>query len=205
MRKLILALALVALPAAAHAEWKRITRQESKVLLAAPLLDNGQEVYEYAGWSAQGGHESSYAAIVPRAGMYPRMQVYVDRLASLRYWKYGNDLDEKWLKQAFAFLKDKPIRITSAAPPSGRYLRIVRFAVDQASCASFEMRRLEDTGSVMSEDDRNSISALYCAPAGTPLGDELVQQATEGVYLRIDNKVERALKGVAKPVPPHLM
>jgi hypothetical protein len=205
MRRLILALVLSALPMAAHAEWKKVTRQESKLLLDAPLLENGQEVYEYGGWSAQGQFESSYAAVVPASGVYPRMQVYLARLASLNYWRSGNELDEKWLKHAFGFLKDRPVEITAAAPRPGPYLRILRFMVDRTTCAAFEMRRLEDAGSVMSESDRNSISALYCAPTGMPLDNDLLHQATEGVYVRTGSTVERVLKGVSRPVPARLM
>ena len=205
MQRLILALVLSALPWAANAEWKKVTRQESKLLLDAPMLEKGQEVYEYGGWSAQGQFESSYAAIVPASGVYPRMQVYLARLASLTYWRSGNDLDEKWLRYAFGFLKDRSIEITTAAPRPGPYLRVVRFLVDRTTCAAFEMRRLEDTGSVMSESDRNSISALYCAPAGMVLDDDLVHQAAEGVYVRTGASVERVLKGVSRPVPAKLM
>jgi hypothetical protein len=205
MRRLILVLALSVVPVVAQAEWKKVTRQESKVLLAAPLLENGRELYEYAGWSAQGGHESSYAAIVPTKGAYPRMQVYLRRMSSLHYWKYGSDLDEKWLMQTFPFFKDKTITITAAAPMSGPYLRAVRFAVDRTNCAAFELRRTGDIGAIMAEEDRISISGLYCPPPGTPLSDELLQQATEGVYVRTDSGVQRALKGVARPVPASLM
>jgi hypothetical protein len=205
MRRLIVALTLVALPSAAHAEWKKVTRQDSKLLLAAPLLENGREVYEYGGWTAQGGHESSYAAIVPATGAYPRMQVYLYRLASQSYWKIGSDLDEKWLKGSFPFLKDKTVQITAPAPGSGRYLRVMRFAIGGTSCAAFEMRHLDPTGSAKTDEYRNSVSGLYCASPDTALTDELVQQATEGVYVRIDNKVERVLQGVAKPLPARLM
>jgi len=58
MWRLIVALALIGLPVAAHAEWKAVTRQQSKLLLEAPLLENGREVYRYGGWDATGGYES---------------------------------------------------------------------------------------------------------------------------------------------------
>lgn len=205
MRRLIVALALIGLPGVAHAEFKKVTRQESKVLLEAPLLQNGREIYEYGGWSASGGHESSYAAVVPASGVYPRMQVYVETLASLHHWKYGNDLDEKWLRKAFPFLKDKPIQVTAPAPQPGPHLRVVRFTVGGANCAGFEMRTIDTMGAIGSNEDRNSISGFYCAPVGTALTDDLVKQATEGVYMRSDNGVERAVKGVSRPVPANLL
>ena len=43
MWRLIVALALIGLPVAAHAEWKTVTRQQSKLLLEAPLLENGRK------------------------------------------------------------------------------------------------------------------------------------------------------------------
>ncbi len=205
MRHLIVALALIGLPVVAHAELKKVTRQESKVLLAAPLLESGREIYEYGGWSASGGSESSYAAIVPTSGAYPRMQVYVEALAPLHHWKYGNALDEAWLRKAFPFLKDKPIQITARAPQPGAHLRVVRFTVGGANCAGFEMRTIDTIGAISSGEDRNSISGFYCAPLGTALTDELVKQATEGVYMRGDSGVERVVKGVSRPVPANLL
>ena len=206
MRRLIIALALIGLPFVAHAEFKKVTRQESKLLLVPPLIENGREVYQYGGWNASGGYESSFAAILPaKGGSYPQMQVYFQRLAALHEWSRAVDLDEKWLKQYFSFLKDKTIRITVPAPSMNRYLRVVRFAVEQSECAAFDMRQLDDHNNYKSDTDRNAISALYCAPAGVPLTDDLVRQATEGIYLRGGNGVERMLKGVARPVPANLM
>lgn len=201
MWRLIAALALIGLPMAAHAEWKTVTRQESKLLLEAPLLENGREVYRYGGWDASGGYEASFAAILSAKGPYPLMQVYFQRLAQLHQWARGADLDEKWLRQYFSFLKDKPIRITAPAPHVTHYLRVVRFAVDQSECAGFDIRQLNDAHSIKSDTDRNSVYALYCAPAGVALTDDLVRQATEGIYWRSDSGVERVLQGVARPVP----
>ena len=204
MRRLVLVLALVGLPVVAHAEWKKVTRQESKLLLVAPLLENGREIYQYGGWDASGGYESSFAAILSAKGAYPQMQVYLHRMAALHQWGSGSALDEKWLKRSFSFLKDKTIHITAAAPQPGRYLRVVRLAVDQSDCAGFEMRQLDINNSIKSDSERNSVSGLYCAPAGVPLTDDLVRQATEGIYVRGDNGVERLLQGVARPVPATL-
>jgi hypothetical protein len=204
MRKLMLALALIGLPVVAHAEWKTVTRQESKVLLEAPMLEHGREVYRYGGWNASGGYEASFAAILSAKGPYPLMEVYFQRLAQLHQWAGGAELDEKWLKQYFSFLKDKAIRITVPAPHVTRYVRVVRFAVDQSECAGFDIRQLNDANSIKSDTDRNSVYGLYCAPAGVPLTDDLVRQATEGIYWRNDSVVERLLQGANRPVPASL-
>lgn len=201
MWRLIVTLALVGLPLAAHAEWKTVTRQQSKLLLEAPLLENGREVYRYGGWDASGGYEASFAAILSAKGPYPLMEVYFQRLAQLHQWARGADLDETWLKHYFSFLKDKTIRITVPAPRVTHYVRVVRFAVDQSECAGFDIRQLDDANSIKSDIDRNSVYALYCAPPGVPLTDDLVRQATEGIYWRSDSGVERLLQGVARPVP----
>jgi hypothetical protein len=205
MRRLIIALVLIGLPFVAHAEFKKVTRQDSKVLIDAPLLENGREIYQYAGWDASGGYESSFAAILSANGPYPLMQVYLQRLAQLHQWARGADLDEKWLKQYFSFLRDKTIRITVPAPRVTHYVRVVRFAVDQSECAGFDIRQLNDANSIKSDTDRNSVYGLYCAPAGVPLTDDLVKQATEGIYWRSGSGVERVLQGVARSVPAHLM
>ena len=83
MWRLIVGLALIGLPVIAHAEFKKVMRQESKLLLAPPLLENGREIYQYGGWNASGGYESSFAAILPaKGGAYPQMQVYSSALPS---------------------------------------------------------------------------------------------------------------------------
>lgn len=205
MRRLIVALALIGLPVVAHAEFKKVTRQESKVLLAAPLLASGREIYQYGGWSASGGSESSYAAIVPASGLYPRMQVYVETLASLHHWKYGNALDEKWLRTAFPFLKDKPIQITAPAPQPGPHLRVVRFTVGGANCAAFEMRTIDRMGAISSNEDRNSTSGFLLRAVGKGV-DRRPGEAGDRRRLRArDSGVERAMKDVAKPIPASLL
>jgi hypothetical protein len=205
MLRLIIVLALIGLPVIAHAEWKNVTRQEAKVLLAPPLLENGREIYRYGGWDASGGYEASFAAILSATGAYPLMQVYFQRLAQLHQWSRGADLDEKWLKHYFSFLRDKTIRITAAPPRTANYVRVVRFAIDQSECAGFDIRQLNDANSIKSDTDRNSVYGLYCAPAGVPLTDDLVRQATESVYWRSNSGVERVLQGVSRPVPARLM
>jgi hypothetical protein len=201
MWRLIAALALIGLPVVAHAEWKAVTRRQSKLLIEAPLLGNGREVYRYAGWDPSGGAETSFAAILSAKGGYPLMEVYLRRLAQLHQWSRAPDLDESWLKRQFSFLKDKTIRITAPAPRVTHYVRIVRFAVDPSECAAFDIRQVDDANSIKSDIDRNGVSGLYCAPAGIPLTDDLVRQATEGIYWRSDSGVERVLQGVARPVP----
>ncbi len=67
------------------------------------------------------------------------------------------------------------------------------------------MRVVDAVGGVNSDEARNSISGFYCAPIGMTLTDDLVRQATEGVYVRGDNGVQRAVKGVSRPVPANLL
>ena len=79
-------LALVGLPGVAHAEWKKVSRQELKLLLAAPLLENGRESYQYGGWDASGGDQSCWTPrSCPQRARHV-MQVYFNRLAALHQW-----------------------------------------------------------------------------------------------------------------------
>ena len=59
------------LPVVAHAEFKKISQQESKLLLMASLIENGPKVYQYGGWNASGR---------PLKGIYWRSDTGVERL-----------------------------------------------------------------------------------------------------------------------------
>jgi hypothetical protein len=169
------------------------------------MLENGREVFQDYGWNANASMRTAYAAVVPAAGSYPRMQVYLEQGAPLSYWKTGSSLDAAWTKARFPFFKDKDVQISAAAPGFGPYQRSARFTVEGANCAAFELRHLGPTGSAKTDDYLDSVSGFYCAPLGTALTDALLQQALESIYVRHNGKVERLVKGVSRPVPAHLM
>ena len=147
---------------------------------------------------------TAYAALVPTAGTYPRMQVYWHQAAPLTYWKLGSTLDAAWIKGRVPFFKEKDVQVTEAAGSASPYLRQTRFSVGEARCVAFEMRVTGNpVGSVIPEE-RESVSGIYCPPIGTPLTDALVAQATEGIYVLRDGKIERALRGIETPIPAHI-
>jgi hypothetical protein len=198
-----LAFLLISLVAsgAAHAEFKKVARADSKLLLSMPYLDGGRQVFNDGGWSSTQKTNTAYAALVPQKGVYPRAQVYWDRAAPQHYWKVGSSLDTTWIKQRVPFFKDKSVQIDSAAPNSDALLRVTRFSVDTASCVAFEMRQTFTGVGDSLPNALDSFSGIYCPPVGTPLTDELVQQVTEGIFVRRDGRIERALPNVNKPLP----
>ena len=206
MRFISLLLSAIVFSSSAHAEWKKVSRVESQVLLVMPYLESGREVFEDAGWSSNMRVRSAYAAVISTNGPYPRAQVVLEQAAQLVYWKFGSDLDADWIKKLFPFFKDKDVRITSAAPQSDAFLRLSRFSVGATDCVAFEMRQASNpSGHATNPDARASISGVYCPPAGVSPTDELIQQVTEGIFLRRDGQIERARSGVNKPLPPKLM
>ncbi len=103
MRFISLVFATLALASPAHAEWKKVAKADSKILLATPFAEATREVFEAGDWSSTARTISSYAAVVPANGLYPRVQAYLEQTAPLVYWKYGSALDADWLKSRFPF------------------------------------------------------------------------------------------------------
>lgn len=205
MRFVSFVVAALALASPAHAEWKKVAKADSRILLATPFAEATREVFEAGDWSSTTRTVSAYAAAVPVNGLYPRVQVYLEQTAPLVYWKFGSSLDAAWLKKRFPFFKDKDVVITSPAPNSDAFLRTSQFIVGTARCVAFEMRHItNDTGGAAAAGARDSVSGFYCPTPGTALTEDLLQKVTEGIFVRRDGKVERLLPGVSAPIPPQL-
>ena len=206
MRFISLVFATLALASPAHAEWKKVAKADSKILLATPFAEATREVFEAGDWSSNARTASSYAAVVPANGSYPRVQVYLEQTAPLVYWKFGSALDAAWLKSRFPFFKDKEVQITTPAPNSDAFLRSSQFTVGTARCVAFEMRHItNDTGGAAAPGARDSVSGFYCPPTGTAPSEDLLRKVTEGVFIRRDGRIDRVLHGVTAPIPPQVM
>jgi|GEM_PF-6443030 len=205
MRFISFVVAALALASPAHAEWKKVTKADSRILLATPFAEASREVFEAGDWNSTARTVSSYAAAVPAKGLYPRVQVYLEQTAPLVYWKFGSALDTAWLKSRFPFLKDKDVQITSPAPNSDAFLRTSQFAVGAARCVAFEMRHItNNTSGAAAAGARDSVSGFYCPSPGTAPSEDLLQKVTEGIFVRRDGQIERVLRGVNAPIPPQV-
>ena len=189
----------------AQAQEKRVSAEDSRILLLAPYLEDLKPTYQYFGWNAQGSVETAYAGVARNNNPASRAQVYLHQTAPNMYWRAGNSLDEAWIKSSIPYLKDKAVRVTAAAPMAGPFVRIARFEVDGASCMAFELRHMTNDTGAPGIADRQSVSGIYCPPANTVLDDALIQRVFEGIFVRRDGRVERALRGVNKPIPAQLM
>ena len=190
---------------AAHAEWKKIAKAESNLLLVLPFLESGRQSFQDAGWNAQATAKTAYAAVVSPSGAYPRAQVYSTEIAPMSYWRSGFVLDAVWIKDKFPFFKDKDVQITIPAPSTDAYVRRVQFTAGAATCVGFDLRQAGIPAAFNSTESLHSVSGIYCPPAGTALTDELFQRVVEGIFVRRNGKVERAVPGTNKPLPAELM
>lgn len=205
MRFISFVVATLALASPAHAEWKKVAKADSRLLLVTPFSEATREVFEANDWSSTTRIISSYAAMVPANGLYPRVQVYLEQTAPLVYWKFGGALDAAWLKRLFPFFKDRDVQITSPAPNSDAFLRTSQFTVGAARCTAFEMRHITNsTGGASAVGARDSVSGFYCPPPGTAPSEDLLQKVTEGIFVRRDGQIERVLRGVNAPIPPQV-
>lgn len=205
MRLIAFLAACLALAANAHADAKRITKAESRLLLAMPYLEQGRDLFEDLGWNAQETVRTTYAALLPDRGFFPQAQAYLSQAAPLTYWKSDSTLDAAWIRQRFPFFRDKEVQVTVPASATDDFLRTARFVVGPDQCVAFEMMQLGDPGMPMDGDSRFAISGVYCAPSGTTLDDGLVKRVVEGVFIRRSGGIERVMKGVQEPLPAKLI
>jgi hypothetical protein len=189
----------------AQAQEKRVSPQESRILLLAPYLEDLTPVYQHFGWNSQANVETAYAGVARSNKPASRAQVYLHQTAPNIYWRAGNSLDETWIRNSFPYLKDKAVRVTSAAPMAGPFARVGRFEVEGAQCMAFELRHVTNDTGAPGIADRQSVSGIYCPPNNVVFDDALIQRVFEGIFVRRDGRIERALRGVDKPIPPQLL
>jgi hypothetical protein len=202
----VLVAALVMPLVAALAQEKKVPVEESKILLLLPHLEDLVPVYQYFGWNAQASMETAYGGLARDVSTPSRGQVYLHQLAPITYWRSGTDLDATWIRDSFPFFKDKTVRITAAAPKPGPLARVARFEADGAACTAFELRAIiNNPAGASSLEERQSVSGIYCPPANVALDDALIQRVFEGIFVRRDGRIERALRGVDKPLPQKLV
>jgi hypothetical protein len=206
MRAMVAIFAALALPAATtQAQEKRVSAQESRILLLLPHLENIAPVYQYFGWNARASVETAYGGIAANTSPLSRGQVYLHQTAPLTYWRTGSALDAAWVRSSFPFFKNLAVNVTTAAPPPGPFARTATFEVDTARCMAFELRHVSNDVGTPTLEQRQSVSGIYCPPAGTALDGELIQHVYEGVFVRRDGRIERVLRGMNKPIPPQLL
>jgi len=205
MRAFLVALAMAAsLVGSAYAQDKRVSPQQSKLLLLAPHLEDLQPVYQNFGWTANALTEVSYGGVA-RANATPgRLQAFFHQLAPITYWSRATDLDGTWVRQSLSWFKDREVRVVAPAPAPGPYQRVGRFETDGASCAIFELRHLTNDVGSTNDVERQSVTGIFCPPTGVVLDDALIQRVLEGIFVRRDGRIERVLKGVDKPIPERI-
>lgn len=197
--------ALILLGAAAGAQDKRVAPGASRILLLEPYLEDLTPTYQDFGWDARGSVETAYAGVARGTSPPSRAQVYLRQTAPLAYWRLGTTLDASWIRDSFPFFKDRTVVVTNSAPPQGPFVRVAKFETENAKCMAFELRHVtNDTGSP-TLDERQSVSGIYCPPVEVALDDALIQRVFEGIFVRRDGRIERALRGVNKPIPPQVL
>lgn len=189
----------------AEAQEKKVAPRDSRVLLFAPHLEDITPTYQYFGWDARASVETAYAGVARSNAPASRAQVYLHQTAPLTYWRTGNALDEAWIRDAVPFFKNRDVRVTATAPQSGPFVRLAKFEVDTVKCMAFELRHVSNDPGSPSVAERQSVSGIYCPPGDVALDDPLIQRVFEGIFVRRDGRIERALRGVDKPIPPQLL
>lgn len=202
MRVLIaISAALALLCSAAMGQEKKVAPENSKVLLLAPYLEDITPVYQYFGWDARGAVDTAYAGVARTNAVPARAQVYLHQTSPMTYWRMGNDLDSAWIRASFPIFKDRTVQVTVPAAAPGPFVRAARFDVEGAQCLAFELRHVTNDTGAPTDAERQSVSGIYCPPAGVALDDALIQRIFEGIFVSRDGRIERAMRGVNKPIP----
>ena len=205
MRLLVIVMALLLVPSAAYAEWRSLSRPESHLLLRQPYLEKAIELFEGGDWETSTRVATSYAAAISPDRDYPRAQIYLNELAPLTFWKYGNTLDAQFIKRNFPFFADRELRVEAVRGLSDAWLRSAAFTADRAHCAIFELRHISnDPGGGMAADMRRSATGVYCPPVGMDLSEDLLRRVTEGIYVRQNGRIEPLVKRPGRKLPTDL-
>jgi hypothetical protein len=206
MRVVVASIAALAFAAAAvHAQEKRVSAQDSKILLRVPYLESATPTYQRFGWDAKASFETDYAGVARDNAIPARAQVYLNQTAPFAYWRLGTALDEKWIRDSFPVFKNRTVQVIVPAPAVGPFVRVANFEVEQAKCIAFELRHVSSDTGTSTLEQRQSVSGIYCPPVGVALDDALIRRVFEGIFVRRDGRIERALRGVDKPIPPELL
>lgn len=175
----ILAVLLMAGAALAQPATNTVPREQSKLQLDMPGLENQRAIHQYFGWNPQYTIETSYAAQTPRAGDYPRAQVYLRLLAPGMVWTVSRDVDARFIQNFAPYFKDKPIKmITSGGGGSNQTQRVYRFEVDGAECVFFAVTEAYAVGGGVATtrsgggNMTSSVVGTYCGAASARLSDD---------------------------------
>ncbi len=174
---------------AADAPANAVSREQSKIVLDMPGLQGGRELYQYLGWDAAYAQERSYAAQVPRKGLYPRAQVYLTRLAPGRVWTVNKDIDAAFIRGFTPFFKDKAVVMASSGGGgSDAAHRTYRFTVDDVACVFFTDNSGTATGSNFPTGQSGAtpwaVTGIYCAAPGAALSDQDVAAVRAGYKIK---------------------
>ena len=206
MRALVaFSIAILVSSMAAEAQEKRVAAKDSRIVLLAPYLEGLPPTYQNFGWDARASVETAYAGVARDNSIPSRAQIYLRQTAPLVYWRLGTTLDAAWVSSSFPFFKSRTVVVTNPAPPQGPFVRIARFEVENAKCMAFELRHVTNDTGAPTLEERQSVTGIYCPPANVVLDDALIQRVFEGIFVRRDGRIERALRGVDKPIPPQIL
>jgi hypothetical protein len=189
----------------AQAQDNRLLASESRILLLAPHLESIRPLYQYFGWNAQKSVETAYGGVAREDAPPGRAQVFFHQTAPLTYWRIGEALDAAWIRNAMTVFKNKEVTMVVPPPSSGPFVRSGRFEVEGAMCAVFELRHVSNDVGAPTLEQRQSFSGIYCPPRGVGLDDALLRRVFEGIFVRRDGRIERAMRGVDKPIPAQLI
>jgi len=144
-----------------------VSREQSKLLLDFPGLEEAQERYDYLGWDARYSVERHYAALASKSGSYPRAQFNLRQLAPMFLWT-TNTIDESYVK-AWPFFKDGQIQILqSASPVTSNYVQILTFKADNVECVALSVRRAASRNDSQTELGTLAFDGFYCPAPGRP-------------------------------------
>ena len=194
----------LALPQASQAQdsgdWKRVSKEQSSLLLHLPHLENATMGYQFRDWNARGSNKASYVLATVPSNLYPRAHVYLRTYGPQSGPPETVRVTGGYLRETFPFFKNRDIKITARPVNFSKYIRFARFRSEQASCVMFDIRNLRSSAGETNE----GVQGVYCGPPAVELTEALIQQVTEGVYVRRGNKIERAVHGGSRPIPPQL-
>ncbi len=174
--RLILIIILLLFPrgSALAVDWKQVSHEEAKIVASLDWFWVRPENGGYSGaWNDKYSKFMQYAWWTD--GRYPRLELFLDRLAPGRYWKRVGKIDKDVLTM-WNHLRNASLGDLETVECNAQHC--VRFTAEQVNCFAF--RYLTGPyGNIDSGDDGTDIvTGYYCADwnddAPIPLVDKII-------------------------------
>ena len=182
MTRLVLIAILLLLPNgnAFALEWKRVSHEEAKIVASLDWFWVRPENGGYSGaWTENHGKFMQYAWWSD--GRYPRLGLFLERLAPGKYWKRVGRLEKKTLNLWDHLKKASIVDVESVECSADR---CIRFTAEKVNCFAFKYLTGPHGNIDEGDADTDIVTGYYCADWNDDAPITLVDKIISSTELR---------------------